>query len=212
MGFARSGFSSSCVERVPACYNVFQSQPHSDLLVRSSLITPILRRNYAQRAVSRPKAHTGRTTTTARKAPTTSKTTAAKKPAPKKTAPKAIPKAKSTAKPRIKVKPKPAKKKKAKAKAKPKPKKPKVLTEAQKSALNKKQLKATALTPPPRVVSTTWGVYLAEKMKGPDSPGPKNDFSVSSKAASAGYKQLTPEQLEVWLAFFGLTFPPWLIL
>ena len=202
LGLGRSGFSSSCVDRVPALYNVFQLHQYSDILLKSSLITPVLRRNYAQRAVSRPKAHTGRTTTAARKAPTTSKTTAAKKPAPKKTTPKAVPKAKSKAKPRINPKPKPAKKKKAKAKPKPKPKKPKkVLTEAQKSALTKKKLKATALKPPHGVPSTTWAVYLTEKMRQPGSAGARNDVAVLSKAASAEFKQLTPEQLEVCLTF-----------
>lgn len=205
LGFGRTGLSSSCVDRVPAFYNVFQSQHNSDIPLKSSLITPILRRNYAQRAVSRPKAHTGRTTTAARKAPTTSKTTAAKKPAPKKTTPKAVPKAKSKAKPRINPKPKSAKKKKAKAKPKPKPKpkpkKPKkVLTEAQKSALTNKQLKATALKSPHGVPSTTWAVYLAEKVRGTDNAGARRDVTVLSKAASAEYKQLTPEQLEVRLA------------
>ncbi|CAD6589214.1 MAG: hypothetical protein ASARMPRED_003967 [Alectoria sarmentosa] len=193
----RTGLSSSRVERVPALYDIFQSQHLSDLLLKSSLITPILRRTYAQRAVSRPKAHTGRTTTAARKAPTTSKTKAAKKPAPKKTTPKAVPKAKSKAKPRITPKPKPAKKKKAaKAKAKPKPKlrKPKVLTEVQKSALTKRQLKATALKPPHGVASSTWGVFLAEKMRA-DSAARVN-FGSLSKEASAEYKQLTPEKVE----------------
>lgn len=202
LGFGRTGLSSSCVDRVPAFYNVFQSQHYPDILLKSSLIAPVLRRNYAQRAVSRPKAHTGRTTTAARKAPTTSKTTAAKKPAPKKTTPKAVPKAKSKAKPRINPKPKPAKKKKAKAKPKPKPKKPKkVLTEAQKSALTKKKLKTTALKPPHGVPSSTWAVYLTEKMREPDSGGARKDVAVISKAASAEFKQLTPEQLEVCLAF-----------
>lgn len=196
----RTGLSSSRVERVPALYNVFQSQHHFGLVIKSSLITPILRRTYAQRAVSRPKAHTGRTTTAARKAPTTSKTKAAKKPAPKKTTPKAVPKAKSKAKPRIKPKPKPAKKAKAKAKPKtkpkPKPKKPKkVLTEVQKSALIKKQLKATALKPPHGVASSTWGVFLAEKLRA-DSAAAGANFGGVIKAAGVEYKQLTPEQLE----------------
>lgn len=200
LGNRRTGLSSSRVERVPALYDVFQWQHLSDFLLKPSLITPILRRTYAQRAVSRPKAHTGRTTTAARKAPTTSKTKAAKKPAPKKTSPKAVPKAKSKAKPRITPKPKPAKKKKAKAKAKAKPKlklrKPKVLTEVQKSALTKKQLKATALKPPPGVASSTWGVYLSEKMRA-DSAARVN-FGSLAKEASAEYKQLTPERLEVY--------------
>lgn len=202
IGNRRTGFSSSCPERVPALYNLSQSQYYSNLALKSGLITPVLRRTYAQRAVSRPKAHTGRTTTAARKAPTTSKTKAAKKPAPKKTTPKAVPKVKPKAKPRIKPKPKPAKKKKAKAKPKTKPKpkaktkpKPKP-TDEQKSALIKRQLKETALKPPHRAVSTAWGVFIAEKMKA-DKAAAKANFGGSAKEASAEYKQLTPEQLEV---------------
>ncbi|KAL9133851.1 MAG: hypothetical protein Q9175_004971 [Cornicularia normoerica] len=200
LGNRRTEISSSCVERVPALYNVFQSQHYSNLVLKSSLVTPKLCRTYAQGAVSRPKAHTGRTTTAARKAPTTSKTKAAKKPAPKKTAPKAVPKAKSKAKPRITPKPKPAKKKKA-LKAKPKPKakvkKPKkVLTEAQKSALTIKQLKATALKPPHEVAATTWGVYLSEQFKGADSATIGHNLGSLVKGASVGYRTLTPEQVE----------------
>lgn len=205
----RTGLSSSRVERVPADYNVFQSQRYSDPVSRFKLISPILRRAYAQRAVSRPKAHTGRTTTTARKAPTTSKTKAAKKPAVKKTAPKAIPRAKSKAKPRIKPKPKPAKKKKAKAKAKAKPKpkakKPKkVLTEAQKSALIQKQLKATALRPPHEIPSNRWTVFLTEKLKAADKAINSNGLVGLVKEISVEYKQMAPEQLEVCFAFLNI--------
>ena len=203
LGNRRTAPSSSYVERVPALYNVFQSQQYSDFAFERHLGTLVLRRTYAQRAVSRPKAHTGRTTTAARKAPTTSKTTAAKKPAPKKTTRKAVPKAKSKAKPRIKAKPKPAKKKKAKAKPKPKPKvkKPKkVLTEAEKLALTKRKLKATALKPPHGVPFTAWTVFLQEKIKTTVSAGGKDLASVA-KGTSAEYKQLTPEQVEVCLAF-----------
>ena len=204
LGNRRTAPSSSCVERVPALYNVFQSQQYSDFAFERHLGTLILRRTYAQRAVSRPKAHTGRTTTAARKAPTTSKTTAAKKPAPKKTTPKAVPKAKSKPKPRIKAKPKPAKKKRAKAKPKPKPKvkKPKkVLTEAEKLALTKRKLKATALKPPHGVPYTAWTVFLQEKVKTTVSAGGKADLASVAKGTSAEYKQLTPEQVEVCLAF-----------
>ena len=200
----RTALSSSRFERVPALYNVSQSQRFSDLFPKCTLSTPSLRRTYAQRAVSRPKAHTGRTTTAARKAPTTSKTKAAKKPAPKKTTPKAVPKAKSKAKPRIKAKPKPAKKKRAKAKAKPKPKakKPrKVLTEAQKSASKTKQLKDTALKIPHKAPATKWQVLLQEKLTAADSTVVNGKFGVLVKEASAEYKQLTPEQVEVFLAF-----------
>ena len=203
LGNRRTALSSSYVERVPAIYNVFQSQQYSDFASAHGLGTLVLRRTYAQRAVSRPKAHTGRATTAARKAPTTSKTTAAKKPAPKKKTPKTIPKAKSKAKPRIKPKPKPAKKKRAKAKAKPKPKpkvkKPKkVLTEAEKLALKKRQLKATALKAPNGAPHTAWTVFLKEKVK---TTGGGNKLGGVAKEASADYKQLTPEQVEVCLAF-----------
>ena len=204
LGNRRTAPSFSCVERVPALYNVVQSQQYSDFAFERHLGTLVLRRTYAQRAVSRPKAHTGRTTTAARKAPTTSKTTAAKKPAPKKTTPKAVPKAKSKAKPRIKAKPKPAKKKRAKAKPKPKPKvkKPKkVLTEAEKLALTKRKLKATALKPPHGVPYTAWTVFLQEKVKTTVSAGGKADLASVAKGTSAEYKQLTPEQVEVCLAF-----------
>ena len=200
LGNRRTALSSSYIERVPAIYNVFQSQQYSDFASAHGLGTLVLRRTYAQRAVSRPKAHTGRTTTAARKAPTTSRTTAAKKPAPKKKTPKAIPKTKSKAKPRIKPKPKPAKKKKAKAKAKPKPKvkKPKVLTEGEKIALKKRQLKATALKPPNGAPHTAWTVFLKEKVK---TTGGGTKLGGVAKEASADYKQLTPEQVEVCLAF-----------
>lgn len=198
LGNRRTVLSSSCIERVPALYNVSQSQHFSDLVSKYRLGAPALSRAYAQRAVSRPKAHTGRTTTAARRAPTTSKTTAAKKPAPKKTTPKAVPKAKSKAKPRIKAKPKPAKKKKAKPKAKPKAKKPKkVLTEAQKKALTLKKLKVIALKPPSGVAPTAWGVFFSEKLKAISGIAVQRNLGGISKEASAEYKQLTPERVEV---------------
>ena len=205
LGNHRTALSSSCVERVPALYNVFQSKQYSDFASEHDLGTLVLRRTYAQKAVSRPKAHTGRTTTAARKAPTTSKTTAAKKPAPKKKTPKAVPKAKSKAKPRIKPKPKPAKKKRAKAKPKPKPKvkakKPKkVLTEAQKLDLTKRKLKATALKPPVGLASNAWRVFFDEKLK-TSAAGGKVSIPNVAKGASAEYRQLIPEQIEVCLTF-----------
>ena len=200
LGNHRTALSFSCVERVPAIHNVSQSQEYSDTVSKYNVMTLVLRRTYAQRAVSRPKAHTGRTTTAARKAPTTSKTKAAKKPAPKKKTPKAVPKAKSKAKPRIKPKPKPAKKKKAKPKPKPRVKKPKVLTEAQKTALTKKKLKATALKPPRQLASTTWTVFFKEKMAAANARSGPARVAQVSKEASVEFKQLTPERLEVCLA------------
>ena len=198
LGNRRTVLSSSRVERVPALYNVFQSQHYSNLVLQYRSNTPNFSRTYAQSAKSRPKAHTGRTTTAARKAPTTSKTKAAKKPAPQKKTPKAVPKAKSKAKPRIKAKPKPAKKKKAKAKAKPKRKvkKPK-LTEAQKAAALKKKLTATALKPPHGLAYTAWQVFAVQKMKATEGGISSKNIGPVMKNASAEYKQLTPEQVEV---------------
>ena len=204
LGGRRTVLSSSCVERVPAIYNVFQSQRYSGLVYKYKLRTPVLGRAYAQRAVSRPKAHTGRSTTAARKVPTTSKTKAAKKPAPKKTKQKAVPKAKSKAKPRIKPKPKPAKKKKAKPKPKPKPKvkKPKkVLTEAQKKALTIKKLKVKALKSPHVPVVSAWLALLNEKHKATVRGDLTGTFGDISREASVEYKNLTPEGLEVCLVF-----------
>jgi len=163
-------------------------------------ITSLLNRSYATKPVSRPKAHTGRTTAASKRTPTTSATKAAKKPAPKKTTPKAKPTVKSKAKPRIKAKPKP--KKKAKAKPKPKPKR-KVLTDAQKTAKadkkkkeNIKKLRETALTPPHGTPASAWSVLLAETVKAPGGAA-AGALGATSKAASTKFRQLTPEQLEV---------------
>ncbi len=175
------------VERVAALYSVLQTHNTSDLPLKTSLISPIAARTYAGRPVSRPKAHTGRTTTAARKAPTTSVTKAAKKPAPKKKTPKAKPKAKSKAKPRIKPKPKPAKK----AKGRPK----KQLTESQKKSATLKNLKATALRSPHGVPSTAWGVFCSEHLQQRKAPGMK--LGSVMKELSVQFKQITPEQLEV---------------
>ena len=120
-----------------------------------------------------------------------------------------MPKAKSKVKPRIKAKPKPAKKKKAKAKPKRKVKKPKVLTEAQKSALLKRKLKATALEPPSGLASTTWQVFAAEKMRAIEKgTSPSRVIGSVMRNASAEYKQLTPEQVEVCSDFRGLVSQP----
>ena len=190
LGGRRAALGTSNIERVAALHHVFQPQHIFDLALKNSLITPISHRTYADKPVSRPKAHTGRTTTTGRKAPTTSKTKAAKKPASKTDAAKAKPKAKSRAKPRIKSKPKPAKK----AKAKPKRK---VLTEAQKDAAAIKRLKVAALQPLHGVPSTAWTVFLAEASKGSTGVKGSNNLGSRAKQASAEYKNLSPDRLEV---------------
>ena len=193
--------SLSPFQRVVALYHSLRSHKASDSTFPDSLPIPTWSRGYATKPVSRPKAHTGRTTTAARKAPTTSKTKAAKKPAIKKTSAKAIPKGKATAKPRIKPKPKTAKKakkakpKKKSTKAKPKKKTKKVLTEDQKKAATIKSLKNAALSPPTQLVSTAWTVLSAESVKGAKLEGMSLGERV--KEASTKFKNLSPEQLEV---------------
>ncbi|KAL6717837.1 hypothetical protein ACLMJK_003922 [Lecanora helva] len=177
------------LQRVASLPKSSQSPGLFDFLLRNSSAKPIACRTYATKPVSRPKAHTGRTTAKPRKAPTTSKTKAAKKPAAKKTSPKAKPKAKSTAKPRSKPKRKAAKK----TKAKPKPKR-KVLTEAEKNARTIRDLKATALKPPTGVPGSAWQVLLTEKQR--DKQSPERGFNERVKSASAEFKGLSPERLE----------------
>ena len=191
-GARRTFVSSTHVERVPALYTLLfpvdDSRKNGGAIHAASTSS----RTYATRPVSRPKAHTGRTTST-RKTPTTSVTKAAKVPQPKKTTPKSIPKTNSKAKPRAKLKTK----KKAKAKPKAKPKR-KVLTEKQKGEKAAKarrdkiaELKKTALTVPATAPQTAWMVLFGETLKkGSLAPA-------TAKEASVRFKQLSPEQLEV---------------
>ena len=221
----RIGLSSS-VQRVPALYSVSQSQHYSNLLLKPRLTTSRLRRTYAQKVVSKPKANTGRATTAAKKAPTTSATKAAKKPAPKKTTPKSVPKAKSKAKPvkkktkaKAKVKKPKVKKPKAKKAKKPKVKKPKakkpkkVLTAEEKTKATIKELKAKALKAPPTLITATWHLFLQEKLKAMEKVEEaakgsiQRNFGAVASEASAAYKALLPEQVEVCRAFEGLA-PP----
>lgn len=120
---------------------------------------------------------------------------------------KAAPKtrATSTAKPKTKAAPKkpvkkPAKKKKAVAKkSKPKVKKPvkKILTDEQKLKAQVKELKAKALLSSPKLKpSTAWSVLLSEHMATQGSGG-RSNVGATSKEASAKYKSLSPQELEV---------------
>ncbi len=112
--------------------------------------------------------------------------------------------AKSTAKqtkatPKKPVK-KAAKKKKAVAKKpKPKVKKPvkKILTDEQKLKAQVKELKAKALLSSPKLKpSTAWSVLLSEHMATQGSGG-RSNVGATSKEASAKYKSLSPQELEV---------------
>ena len=172
-------------QRVAALYNVLQSQLSTLSGLQDTLLPCTTRRSYADRPVGRPKAHTGRTTAARKKAPTTSKTQAAKKPAAKKSTPKARPKATQKAKPKAKPKPKPAK-----------PRTKRKLTEAEQKAATIKTLKAQALAPPHGVPSSAWSVFLAEHVRAAPRET-RSELGPISKEASAAYKNLEPERLEV---------------
>ncbi|KAL9008675.1 MAG: hypothetical protein Q9173_006220 [Seirophora scorigena] len=174
-------------------------------------------RPYATDAVSRPKAHTGRTTSAPRKkaatakattsatAPTTEESTT-KKPAPKKPAakksaakkpaakkPKTTPKKKS--KPRTRAKSTEARKKPTKAKKRP-------LTSEQKEKQTKrehlqaiKDLKKKALEVPTKLPTSAFSVLLSEQMK-ERHVEVKQGAGVVAKDCSARYRSFSPEQRE----------------
>ncbi|KAL8845989.1 MAG: hypothetical protein Q9221_008883 [Calogaya cf. arnoldii] len=191
--------------------------PHEATSIpKSALQTSCFHRSYATAAVSRPKAHTGRTTTSPKKKSSTIKTTAPAKgvkkgaatikPAAKKTTSKAKPKSapkkaaskKSASKPRTKAKStkartKSAKAKATKAKAKPAKKQKKVLKPEEKERLVIKDLKAKALSPPKRSAPTAFSALLAERMREAKS----NDLTGAvAKECSKQYHSFTPEQRE----------------
>ena len=170
-------------------------------------------RNYAtaKAPVSRPKAHTGRTPASKKKAPAAGKAVptktvavespalvkvTAKKPAAKKSATKKT--ATKQAKPRPKAKPKA----KSKPKSKPKKvvkKKPRTVSDRQiklRAAKTKRtnlvELKKTALERPKLLPETAWLALTLEHLKG--KPG-----GIKPKETSAIYKNLTPEEREVRL-------------
>lgn len=163
------------------------------------------RRSFATKPASRPKAHTGRTTSKPRKKATTttkpaaSKTSSSKtsstvkakpgpKPGSKNTKPKSLRKARTTAKAKPKTR--------AKSKAKPKVRVKKVLTAEQVAKASSKkeraritELKGQSLTPPKLLPATAYLVVNAELAKA--------SHGIKSKEAAAKYKSFTPEELEV---------------
>ena len=211
-------------ERVSSSFSTF---PGSFRIVaghQSSYNLPTGRRHYAERVVSRPKAHTGRTTAAPRKkAPVVVQT----KPAARKSTggsaktkpkPKATPKkvtgskvrgrARTKSKAKSKSKPKP--KRKAKAKAKPKPKK-KVLTDEQKATAKAKlavqkqkrriaELKRIALPAPSSYPLNVWSLVVKQTCEDRDA-SERGDFGSTSKVASMRYRELTPDGREVFVHF-----------
>ena len=205
--------------RVSASYSTDPSL--SSLLAQETVnsIKPNPQRTYATKPVSRPKAHTGRTTSSPRKnakATTTvttvvidgvdaegststgnrakrtglTKSKAKAGPTAKpKAKPKAKTKAKAKAKPKTKPKIKPKIKPKTRAGALGKPRAKKALTKEQQDKKQIRDLKTTALKPPKRHPSSAYHVLVAEVAK--------ESHIMNSRAASIKYKELLPEELEV---------------
>ncbi|MCJ1364063.1 hypothetical protein MMC16_003172 [Acarospora aff. strigata] len=148
------------------------------------------RRFLATKPASRPKGHTGRTTSKPRKkAPTTTTSAASKK------SPAAKGKATTKAKPRATTKAKPRAKPKAKPRATPKVRAKKALTPeqktkaaAQKDRARIRELRKTALEPPKLLPASAYKVVLTELSK----PGQ----GIKGKEAAEKYKALTPTELE----------------
>jgi hypothetical protein len=159
-------------------------------------IKQLLCRSYATKP-GRPKAHTGRVTASKRK-PAVAKSDAAAgtpKKAPAKTA-KAP--AKTTSRTRKPAAKKPKRKTRAKAKPKSKPKR-KALTEKQKAAKakkavtqKKKDLKEQALLHPPKQLPATAFLVLTSQSARKGESGVAH-----TKAVSAQYKNIAPEEMEV---------------
>ena len=148
------------------------------------------------KAVSRPKAHTGRTTSTTKKS-------TAKKPATtkvketttvKKTAAKPKAKSKSKTEPKTKSKAKSKAKKPVKRNVKRKTKK----SPTEKEAKNKKirELKVKALKLPKQQPATSWLVYWINYIKENKKP---DGLAIGglAKEASAKFKNIIPEEREV---------------
>ena len=163
-----------------------------------SPLIPIERCYATSKPVSRPKAHTGRTTSTRKP-----KAAAAPKPAAETiaTAKKSTTATKKSAPKKAVAKPKT----KSKVKAKPKPKKAgrKALTEAQKSKVvakkkesDLKALKEIALKPPTLKPASAYLVYYTEKAQ--TRSGPETiPVSTLAKAAGAEYRSFSVERREV---------------
>lgn len=192
---------SSTSERAPVLHKLLSSGDNAAFLAKPSLVLPVLRRFYADQAVSRPKAHTGRATTAGRKRATIA-ANATKKVAPKKSTSKATSKPRTKARPKSKTKAKPKPKKKTKAKAK-KPKR-KVLTAKQKVVKDRKArttktkvLKEKALLDGPNGAPVSaYMVFITEQMALKSKDTKPNDYF---KEMAARWKNITPEQLEVGL-------------
>lgn len=180
----------------------------------ATVTSPLCRRTYANRAVSRPKAHTGRTTSAPRKkAATRTRTKSAAQPKRKKASAPKKRRSATRAKSRSKAR-RPRKTSRAKPKAKRRTKKPLSKTATQNLANRKridevKRLKERALSPPTSTErgSNSWVAFLAEQrreLRESGNPLLNRPVSEFAQAMKAKYLALSPAQLEVRLSIMAL--------
>jgi hypothetical protein len=195
---SRTGPFLSAFQRV-SYPNCSSPDPSKHASQNSTSLQPQGYRTYATRPASRPKAHTGRTTSTTRvKKPTKAEadvgvTVDVKATTGKATKVKAKPKPKPKKKTAVKAKAK--RPVKAKAKTAKKPKKP--LTEEAKAAAKVKAdraqirvLKKIALKAPHKKPTSVWNVLCQEYKGTGKSP-------IGSPEAKEKYRNLIPEETEV---------------
>lgn len=163
---------------------------------KPNVILAIGQRLLATKAASRPKAHTGRSTTSTR---ATKKTTSATKTARSGAKKPSISKARATK--AKKTKPKTTKPKKPKTSTSGRGRTPKTAQQVELAKVKKArerlvELKARALQVPKRLPATAFLVLSTEMGK--------QNHRVMGKEAGEKYKALTPEELEVKLQSFPL--------
>lgn len=176
-------------------------------------VTPLCRRTYATRPVSRPKAHTGRTTSAPRQKAASGTQARAKAPSTGAKAPsagKAKGRTRAKAKTRAKALPK-KRKSRAKARAKSTPRPRKRLSETQKlrKAKQKKsadiiELKKRALSPPAELPQHAWTNFLGDQFRTRQSDneyvGGQSGLGGFSKVVGMRWRALSPAQREVCIA------------
>ena len=141
LSFRHGGPLPWCTERVSVSFSTFRGLCTSGSRGHGNYITPISCRNYSDRPISRPKAHTGRTTTTLLKKDPTATTVIVNTNSKGGENPAAKVKAKPKQRPNPKTKVKTTSRSNAKAKPGPKKRPVKALTAQQKQRLDAKKAK-----------------------------------------------------------------------
>ena len=206
LGSYRHELLSSNLERVSGSIGIALARLRGGIGSTGLFLTPLCRRTFADQPVSRPKAHTGRTTRAPRKKPAARTETSAAGPSTRKKAASAG-KAKTRSDATVTAEPRAlARKRKSRAKPKRKTKsrsrrrlteKGKLRRAKQKKTAGIKELKERALSPPAKLPQHAWHVFFREQFTKGDGGLNLGDFM---KDLSAKYQALSPAQREVWLA------------